>query len=125
MKPPFSQEEVERFEAHIGNRLPENLREYLLNVSRVIVGCYGEQEFEIDLTREFRGCELPEGTKYWDDPHMFPGTVQLAEVAYGQRITMVVKGTNFGTQWYEDWEFWNECKLYEEDYLKNKALEDK
>ena len=120
MKPPFSQEEVERFEAHIGNRLPENLREYLLNVSRVIVGCYGEQEFEIDLTREFRGCELPEGTTHWDDPHMFPGTVQLAEVAYGQRITMVVKGTNFGTQWYEDWEFWNECKLYEEDYLKNK-----
>ena len=115
MKPPFSQEEVERFEAHIGNRLPENLREYLLNVSRVIVGCYGEQEFEIDLTREFRGCELPEGTTRWNDPHMFPGTVQLAEV---------VSESLCGTQWYEDWEFWNECKLYEEDYLKNNVLEE-
>ena len=135
MKPPLTVEEVEKFEAHIGNRLPENLREYLLNVSREFVGktncdciwCSNSiEEFHIDLTKEFKGCTIPEGAKTCDD-HT-PGMVTLIKVAHGHRYCMVIKGTNFGTQWYEDAIFLCESELLENDFfedLKQKALEDK
>ena len=135
LKPPLTLEEVEKYEAHLGNRLPENLREYLLNVSREFVGktncdciwCRDSiEEFHIDLTKEFKGCTLPEGTKTCED-HT-PGMITLIKVAHGHRYCMVIKGTNFGTQWYEDAIFLCESELLENDFfedLKQKALEDK
>ena len=138
LKPPLSLKEVEKYEAHIGNRLPENLREYLLNVSREFVGdnecdciccCNNIEEFQIDLTTEFMGCKMPEGTKKWDDTYNTPGMITLIPRAHAQRYCMVIKGTNFGTQWYEDAEFMDESVLMEDadffEDLKKDALEDK
>ena len=67
LKPPYSVSEIEAYEKHIDTRLPSELREYLLYVSREFIGynncncmlCSNITEFKLDMKHTLEPCTLP------------------------------------------------------------------
>jgi hypothetical protein len=131
LKPPYTLSEIEEYEECLGNRLPEKLREYLLYVSREIIGpdC-NINEFKLDL--DIGTCTLPEDTREAPEDYEYslklPGSVLLGFICDAHYYSMVVRGTNFGTEWYHDDEFLQDCyRFYDEldffDRLKKQAFD--
>lgn len=135
LKPPYTLEEIETFEVQIESRLPEKLREYLLYVSREFIGynncnciiCDNILEFKLD-PKKVKECNIPEGEDTWEDdyPSIQNGFVPFLPESHAAYYYIVLKGNNYGSEWYWNQEF--EQTAYREkesesyfDTLKNKS----
>ena len=123
LKDPYTIEEIEKYEKDIDERLPEDLREYLLYVSRELKTYAYPYEFK--LYTDIGKCILPldetyfsndeiyeltniaenntwqdrESTNYSDDT---AGMLKIGEGGCSFSYWIVIKGNHKGTIWYCD-----------------------
>ena len=99
--------DYEEYEKHIDERLPEDLREYLLCVSREFV--YNSSYPQIcHLTKDIGTCKIPDDEDfiYFDDDsdedEIDGGMIRIAEDGCAFNKYIVVKGSRKGTIWRTD-----------------------
>lgn len=117
---PYTLEEIEAYEKHIDERLPEDLRKYLLYVSREFV--YDSSYPQIcHLTKDNGICKIPEDKDfiyidYDNDEDETDGMLRIAEDGCAFNKYIVVKGSHKGTIW---WTNGDSLMLLKNDYFSD------